>query len=47
MERKLVNKYVPLHVKHFEIPWYERDGLMSLIDSLKCEEFEADTDAHF
>ena len=47
MERKLVNKYVSRHVKDFELPQYEKDGLMSLIDSMKCEEFEADTNARF
>ena len=47
MDIKLVNKYVPRHVKHFELPWYERDGLMSLIDSYKSQEFEADSDGHF
>ena len=48
MEKKLlVIKRVPRGVKHSELPWYERDGLMTYIDSLKSEEFVADTDNRF
>ena len=47
MSKKVVNKYVPRFVQHFELPWYERDGLMSYIDALKCDEFLNDTDVHF
>ena len=43
----LVNKYVPPFAKHLKLPWYERDGLMPYIDSLKCHEFLNDTDEHF
>ena len=34
------NKYVPTYPEHLSSPWYERDGLMSYIDSLKCDEFK-------
>ena len=48
MKKKLlVNKWVPRHVKHFELPWYERDGLMTCIDLLKSKGFVADIDTHF
>ena len=47
MSKEIVNKYVPGFVQHFELPWYERDGLMSYIDALKCDEFSNDSDAHF
>ena len=43
----LVNKYVPPFAEHLILPWYERDGLMSYIDSLNCQEFLKDTDEHF
>ena len=33
----MVNKYVPRFAQHSELPWYERDGLLSYID----------TDCHF
>ena len=29
------NNYVPTHAEHLSLPWYDRDGLMSYIDSLK------------
>ena len=29
------NNYFPTHAEHFSLPWYDRDGLMSYIDSLK------------
>ena len=41
------DKYVPPHVEHLSVPWYDRDGLMSYIDSLKCEEFQNDPPGHF
>ena len=47
MSKKCVDKYVPKFVQHFELPWYERDGLISYFDALKCEEFLRDTDSHF
>ena len=47
MSKKIINKYVPRFAQHSELPWYERDGLLSYIDALKCEEFLKDTDSHF
>ena len=47
MSKKILNKYVPRFAQHSELPWYERDGLLSYIDPLKCEEFLKDTDSHF
>lgn len=40
------NKYVP-PPEHLLLPWYERGGLMSYIDALKCEEFQKDHQEHF
>ena len=47
MSKKIVNKYVPRFAQHSELSWYERDGLLSYIDALKCEEYLKDTDSHF
>ena len=47
MSKEIVNKYVPRFAQHSELPWYVRDGLLSYIDALKCEEFLKDTDSHF
>ena len=33
------DNYVPTHAEHLSLPWYDRDGLMSYIDSLMCDEF--------
>ena len=41
------NKYVPTHAEDLSLPWYERDGLMSYIDSLKCDEFKKNPEEHF
>ena len=41
------NKYVPTHAEDLSLPWYERDGLMSYIDSLKCYEFKTNSEEHF
>ena len=41
------NKYVPTHAEHLSLPWYERDGLMSYIDSLKCDQFKKNPEEHF
>ena len=43
----LVNKYVPSFAEHLNLPWHERDGLMSYIDFLNFQEFLNDTDEHF
>lgn len=29
------------------LSWYERDGLMTWLDQVKCDEVVADTDRHF
>ena len=47
MSNKSVNKYVPIFAQHSELPWYERDGLMSYFAALECEEFLKDPDYHF
>ena len=41
------NKYVPTHAEHLSSPWYERDGLVLHIDSLKCDEFKKNPKEHF
>ena len=46
MSKKSVNKYIPRFAQHSELPWYERDDLLSYMDSLKCEEILKDTDSH-
>lgn len=45
--KRLINKYVPPFVEYLNLPWYEGDGLMWYIDSLRCQEFLDDTDEHF
>ena len=47
MSKKSVNKYVPTFAQHSELPWYERDCLMSYFAALECEEFLKDPDSHF
>ena len=43
MVKKLVNNYIPEYVPS-NLPWDERDGLMTYIDQLKYQEFIEDTD---
>ena len=38
--------YVPKFVLD-NLPWYERDGLMTWYGQWKCEDFLRDTDKHF
>lgn len=45
--KRLINKYVPPFVEYLNLPWYEGDGLMWYIDSLRCQEFLDDTNEHF
>ena len=40
------NKYVPNYQSE-DIPWYERDSLLTCIDALKCKEFLYNCDEHF
>ena len=37
-----VLKFVPKN-----LPWYERDGLMTWYNQVKCEDFLRDTNKHF
>ena len=49
MNRKFnyTNRYIPPHAEHLSLPLYERDGLLSYIDVLRCEEFNEDPRGHF
>ena len=47
MSKTIVNKYVPKFAQHSKLSWYERHGLLSYVDALKCEEFLKDTGSHF
>ena len=38
------NNYIPKYVPE-DLPWYERDGLLTYIDQLKYKEFISDPDA--
>ena len=40
------NKYVPEFVPS-DLKWYERDGLMTWYDQVKCEQFLEDVNKHF
>ena len=46
MSKKLDNHFVPKYVPN-DFPWYERDGLMTWYDQVKCQQFLEDTDEHF
>lgn len=46
MSFNCVNNYIPEYVPK-DLPWYERDGLMSYINQAKCEDFLTDSDNHF
>ena len=39
--------YVTTDAEHLSLSWYERDRLMSYIDSLKCDEFKKNPEEHF
>ena len=41
-----MNSYVPKFVPK-DVPLYERYGLMTWYDEIKCEDFLRDTDKHF
>ena len=41
-----VNNYAPEYMPE-NLPWYERDGLLTWYDQVKCKEFLEDPDAHF
>ena len=40
------NSYIPEYVPS-DLPWYERDGLMTWYDQRKCEQFLKDPKGHF
>ena len=40
------NSYIPKYVPQ-NLLWYERDGLMTWLDQVKCEEMLANTDRYF
>ena len=40
------NSYIPKYVPQ-NLLWYERDGLITWLDQVKCEEMLADTDRYF
>ena len=46
MAKKVDNTYVPKFVSN-NIPWYERDGLNTWYEQMKCNEFLEDIDNHF
>ena len=41
-----MNSYVPKSVPK-DLSWYERDGLMTWYNQMKCEDFLRDTNKHF
>ena len=47
MNEKIVdNRFVPKCVPR-NLPWYEREGLLTWYKQTKCEQFLQDTDNHF
>lgn len=46
MSKKLDNRFIPRFVSN-NLPWYERDGLMTWYDQVKCQEFLEDIVEHF
>ena len=46
MNKKVDNHFVPNFVPN-NLSWYERDGLMTWFDQVKCQEFLENTDDHF
>ena len=46
MNKKLDNFFVPKAFSN-NLPWYDRDGLMTWHDQVKCEEFFVDTNENF
>ena len=40
------NNYIPEYVPE-DLPWYKKDGLMTYIDQVKCQDFLRDPDGHF
>ena len=46
MNKKVDNCFVPNFVSN-NLPWYERDGLMTWCDQVKCQEFLENTVSYF
>ena len=44
--KKVDNRFVPTYVPN-DLPWYERNGLLTLYEQVKCQEFLQNTDSHF
>ena len=44
--KKADNHFVPTYVPK-DLPWHQRNGLMTWYDQVKCEEFLENTDKHF
>ena len=44
-DKILVNKYIPGEVLS-DLPWYERDVLLTYINKLKCEPFISNLDKY-
>ena len=40
------NNYIPEYVTE-DVPWYERDGIITYIDQAKCRDLLRDLDSHF
>ena len=40
------NNYIPKY-EPSDLKWYKKNGLMTYIDQVKCEEFLSDPDKHF
>ena len=40
-----VNNYIPKYIPD-DLPWYERNGLMTRLDKIKCDEFLEDPGKH-
>ena len=43
--KNFVNKCIPEYVPE-DLPWYERDRLITYIDQMKYKDFISDPDAH-
>ena len=46
MKRRVDNRFAPNYVPN-NMPWYERDGLMSWYNQVKCQEFLESTGSNF
>lgn len=46
MAKKVENTFIPKFIPN-DLPWHQRDGLMTWHDQNKCNNFLEDTDEHF